>query len=311
MKRIIPQKLNLEQLATFELVVLHGSFSAAAEQLGLTQPAVSLQIRQLEKFFNLKLLERIAKKMKPTSAGFTLLEHNILINNAIDEALQSMAVHAHEISGQVTLGTGATACIHLLPPLLGHLKQQWPELDVNVKIGNTDEMLKAVTENRLDLALVTLPAAGNNLSITPVYEESFVVIQQAQPRLLLDEITPERLVNLPLILFENGSSTRQLIDDWFQRQGLRPHPIMELGSVEAIKQMVMAGLGVSIVPQLAMSQPQNSSRLCSHPLNPPLNRQLAVVLRQDKPLNKALKKVVDGLLALGAPSMLPAISKTD
>lgn len=302
MKRVIPEKLNLEQLATFELVVLHGSFSAAAEQLGLTQPAVSLQIRQLEKFFNLKLLERIAKKMKPTSAGITLLEQGALINNAVDSTLQSMEIHAHEVSGQVTLGTGATACIHLLPPLLGELKTQWPELDVSVKIGNTDEMLKAVAENRLDLALVTLPAAGKNLSITPVFRESLLVIQSEKYPKLGDNVTAKQLIDLPLILFENGSSTRQLIDSWFQQHGLKPHPIMELGSIEAIKQMVIAGLGVSIVPQLAMSQPCATHFLLAQPLAPRLERQLAVVLRQDKPLNKGLKKVVDGLFKLGAVS---------
>lgn len=301
MKRTHPEKMNLEQLATFELVVQHGSFSAAAEQLGLTQPAVSLQIRQLEKFFNLKLLERITKKMKPTSAGITLLEHSAQINNAIDAALHSMAVHAHEISGQVTLGTGATACIHLLPPLLGQLKRQWPELDVTVRIGNTDEMVKAVAENRLDLALVSLPAAGKSLSITPVYQERFVVIHSAQHAMSADEITPEGLVNLPLILFENGSSTRLLIDSWFQQQGVKVHPIMELGSIEAIKQMVIAGLGVSIVPQLAISAEPASSGILSRPLSPPLSRQLAIVLRQDKPLNKGLKKVVDRLMSLNFP----------
>lgn len=298
MKRDLPEKLNLEQLATFELVVLHGSFSAAAEQLGLTQPAVSLQIRQLEKFFNLKLLERIAKKMKPTSAGMTLLEHGARINNAVDSTLQSMAAHAHEVSGRVSLGTGATACIHLLPPLLGQLKHQWPDVDVSVKIGNTEEMVKAVAENRLDLALVTLPAAGKNLAFAPVYRENFVLIQSAQRPLLSGVITPEALIPLPLILFENGSSTRQLIDHWFKLRGLKPQPIMELGSIEAIKQMVSAGLGVSIVPQLAIgaAQPVNALQTCS--LNPPLERQLAVVLRQDKPLNKALRKVFDGLMAL-------------
>lgn len=300
MKRVLPEKINLEQLATFELVVLHGSFSAAAERLGLTQPAVSLQIRQLEKFFNLKLLERIAKKMKPTSAGITLLEHGAQINNAVESAMQSMAMHANRVSGQVRLGTGATACIHLLPPLLGQLKQRWPDLEVSVRIGNTDDMVKAVAENRIDLALVTLPAAGRNLSITPTYRENFVLIQSSQRPLLSGAVTPERLITLPLILFENGSSTRQLIDNWFQRRGLRPQPIMELGSIEAIKQMVIAGLGVSIVPQLAMGAPQAANMLLSQPLSPPLQRQLAVVLRQDKPLNKALKKVVDGLLALAS-----------
>lgn len=291
-------RLNLDQLATFALVVRLGSFSAAAEQLDLTQPAVSLQIRQLEKYFQLKLLERIGKKMKPTSAGNTLLQHLPQIEESIELALQGMAHHAQGVSGSVTLGSGATACIHLLPTLLGQLKQDWPELEVSVRIGNTDEMVKGVAENRLDLALVTLPAAGKNLAITPLFEEQFLLIAAAPGSERLNNMTPAKLVEIPLVLFERGSSTRLLIDNWFQLQGLKPRPVMELGSIEAIKQMVRAGLGVSIVPQLAMQDATEEMGLVMQPLMPPLERQLALVLRQDKPLNKGLKKVVDSLMTL-------------
>ncbi|MCC3701697.1 LysR family transcriptional regulator [Rouxiella badensis] len=304
MNRHPSPKLNLEQLATFELVVRHGSFSAAAEQLGLTQPAVSLQVRQLEKYFNLKLLERIAKRMKPTSAGSTLLEHIAQLDNSVELALRAMAVHAQGVSGQVTLGTGATACIHLLPELLGQLKVDWPDLEVSVRIGNTDEITRAVEENRLDLGLVTLPAAGKNMSITPLYREQFVLIGPQRHDTDLSSLTPERLCGLPLVLFETGSSTRLLIDNWFQLQGLKPRPVMELGSIEAIKQMVSNGLGYSIVPQLALRGESAGCGLAQCPLQPTLERQLALVLRQDKPLNKGLKKLIDKLMSR-------PISKTD
>lgn len=297
MKRNSFPALNLDQLATFNLVVQHGSFSDAAEVLGLTQPAVSLQIRQLERFFKLKLLERIAKRMKPTAAGLTLLEHIPNIDNSIGLTLQAMAVHSRGVSGRVTLGTGATACIHLLPPLLGQLKTEWPDLHVSVRIGNTDDMVKAVEDNRLDLALVTLPASGKNLAITPLYHERFLLIGSAIHRESLNRITPSELANLPLILFESGSSTRLLIDNWFRQLGLTPRPVMELGSIEAIKQMVIAGLGLSIVPQLAMNNDPELSLTFCH-LEPPLERQLAIVLRQDKPLNKGLQKVVERLTSL-------------
>jgi len=297
MTRNTATTINLDQLATFKLVVRHGSFSHAAEILGLTQPAVSLQIRQLERFFNLKLLERIAKRMKPTAAGLTLLEQIPNIDNSIDLTLQAMAIHSQGVSGNVTLGTGATACIHLLPPLLGRLKVEWPGLGVTVRIGNTDEMVKAVEENRLELALVTLPAAGKNVSITPLYHEPFLLLGAANTRQTLQNMTPEVWANLPLILFERGSSTRLLIDSWFHQQGLKPRPIMELGSIEAIKQMVSAGLGFSIVPQLAMADETSGALTFCH-LEPVLERQLGLVLRQDKPLNKGLQKVIEALEAL-------------
>src|ERR1700712_1998061 len=158
------QRLNLNHLHTFAQVIQYGSFSAAGQRLGLTQPAVSLHIRQLEARLNLRLIERVGKRIKPTSAGSTLLEHIGRIDAVVEDALLDLSSHAQGIAGQVVIGTGATACIHLLPPLLQVLRRQFPALDVRVSTGNTDGILRAVEENRLDLALVTLPAGGRRPS---------------------------------------------------------------------------------------------------------------------------------------------------
>ncbi|KPY12593.1 Regulatory protein, LysR:LysR, substrate-binding [Pseudomonas savastanoi pv. phaseolicola] len=170
------RRLNLNHLHTFSLVIAHGSFSAAAERLHLTQPAVSLQIRQLEDQLNLKLIERVGKRLKPTSAGTTLLEHIARIDAVVEDALLELSSHASGVAGKVAIGTGATACIHLLPPMLQALRRRFAQLDVRVSTGNTDGILKAVEENRLDLALVTLPASGRSLHITPLLEDEFVAI---------------------------------------------------------------------------------------------------------------------------------------
>jgi DNA-binding transcriptional LysR family regulator len=239
------QRLNLHHLHTFAHVIRHGSFSAAAERLNLTQPAVSLHIRQLEQRLNLRLIERVGKRIKPTSAGSTLLEHIGRIDAVVEDALLDLASHAQGVAGQIAIGTGATACIHLLPPILQTLRRQFPALDVRVSTGNTDGILRAVEENRLDLALVTLPAAGRSLSITPLLDDEFVAIFSAEQKTLPPAITPQSLETLPLVVFEAGSSTRLLIDEWYLRAGLRIKPVMELGSIEAIKEMVAAGLGYS------------------------------------------------------------------
>lgn len=298
-KNFAMRTLNLTHLHTFAEVIAHGSFSAAAERLGLTQPAVSLQIRQLERHFNLRLIERVAKRCKPTSAGTALLEHLARIDSAVEGALEAMNSHAQGIAGQVSIGTGATACIHLLPPMLRSLKRRFPGLDVRVSTGNTSDLIKAVEDNRLDLAVLTLPASSRRVQLTPVLEDQFVAIfAQDDPR-RPDSLTPETLVDLPMVMFETGSSTRQLIDDWFLQAGLVLKPVMELGSIEAIKEMVAAGLGCSVVPRMAVAASHHRRGLEVHALSPDLGRTLAMALRQDKPLGKALQQVIQAILALG------------
>jgi len=292
------QRLNLNHLHTFAQVIQHGSFSAAAARLGLTQPAISLHIRQLEARLNLRLIERVGKRVKATSAGNTLLEHIGRIDAVVEDALLDLSSLAQDIAGQIAIGTGATACIHLLPPVLQRLRHQFPGLDVRVSTGHTDDILRAVEENRLDLALLTLPAAGRSLSITPLLEDAFVAIFSREQRGVPPVLTPESLEGLPLVVFESGSSTRLLIDGWYLRAGLRIKPVMELGNIEAIKELVAAGLGYSIVPRMSVAAEHHRRGLRVESLTPPLSRTLGIVLRQDKPVGKALRQVLEALQTL-------------
>ncbi|MBS0853847.1 LysR family transcriptional regulator [Enterobacter sp. JGM127] len=282
--------LNLAHLATFRLVIQRGSFSAAADVLGISQPAVSLQIRQLEHFLRSRLLERTGRGVKATAAGLALLTHSERIEQAVEETLRSLDAFSHEVSGTVSLGTGATACIHLLPPLLQQLRETYPLLKVGVTTGNTPGVVRAIEENRLDLGLVTMPVSGRGLEITPILDEEFVCISAQEEEEC--EPTPDSLHILPLIAFESGSGTRALIDGWFQASGLQPEPVMQLGSIEAIKRMVRAGLGYSIVPRMAVEQVADREGLCVLSLTPVLHRQLAIVMRQDKILSKGISGLI-------------------
>ncbi|MCW2097193.1 LysR family transcriptional regulator [Lelliottia amnigena] len=284
--------LNLGNLATFRLVIQRGSFSAAADILGLSQPAVSLQVRQLEQFLRTRLVERTGRGIKATAAGLALLEHGNRIEQVVEEAIRSVSEFSHEISGTITLGTGATACIHLLPPLLRQLREEHPLLRVGVTTGNTLDVVRAVEENRLDIGLVTLPASGRALEVMPLLDEEFVlIISQAQDEEIA-QFSPQILHALPLIAFESGSGTRDLIDDWFNTCDLEVCPVMQLGSIEAIKRMVRAGLGYSIVPRMAVENAVDREGLSVRSLNPVLHRQLGIVMRQDKILSKGISEVI-------------------
>lgn len=293
--------LNLDHLRTFALVVELGSFSAAAERGGVTQPAVSLQIRQLERRFGLKLVERIGRRAGPTAAGLELLTHIRVIDAALAQAEQAMTAHASQVSGRIRLGTGATACTYLLPPVLAELRRRFPALDIVASTGNTADMLRALENNTLDMGLVTLPAPGRMFQVTPVMEDEFVAIFPASdPGGIPAVVTPQTLALRPLVLFEPGARTRRLVDDWFEAAGVAAKPVMELGSTEAMKEIVAAGLGCAVLPKLAVSAAGQRDALVVRSLTPRLSRDLAIVLRRDKPLSHGLRHLQEALLALRA-----------
>jgi len=284
--------LNLDHLATFKRVASRKSFSAAADTLGLSQPAVSLQIRQLEQTLQARLVERTGRGIRLTAAGKTLLSHISNIDQAVSMAVNSVAATAHEISGTVTLGTGATACIHLLPPVLEQLRHEHPLLTVRVITGNTQDILRAVEDNRVDIGLVTLPVVAKNLHISPVAEDEFRVITKGGDNASGRPLTAAELPVLPLIVFESGSGTRALIDGWFHSQGIAPQPVMELGSIEAIKRMVQAGLGYSIVPGISVASQGDSIGLSVAGMEPKLCRTLGTVMHPNKVLTKGMREVL-------------------
>jgi DNA-binding transcriptional LysR family regulator len=168
--------LNLDHLRTYALIIETGSFSGAAERLGLSQPAVSLQIRQLEQRLGVRLVERVARRAAPTPAGWTCWRSIRQVDAAVEGVMTAMASHSSNVEGRVTLGTGATACLYLLPHILRSLRVRFPNLSVLVSTGNTADFVKAVEGNTLDLALVTLPVKRRALVTTPLLNDEFVAV---------------------------------------------------------------------------------------------------------------------------------------
>jgi len=291
--------ISFDQLQTFSDVVELGSFSAAAERLGITQPAVSLQVRQLERHLGVKLIERVGRRAQATLAGADLLIHATRIREEVANALEAIAPHRNGALGRVRIGTGATACIYLLPPALRRLRERMPGLEITVQTGNTSDILKRLESNALDLALVTLPARGRSFDVRKIYDDELVVVFPTQDGATGKPITPKLLSEKPLLLYEGGGNTRGIIDGWFSRAGYSPKPVMELGSVEAIKQLVGVGLGWAVLPRLAVSQQDTMQHISTQSLSPRLRRPLGMVLRRDKHLNRGLRAVVDELQQLG------------
>lgn len=297
--------IHLDHLRTFVEVVEQGSFSAAAARLNLTQPAVSQQVRALERRLGVRLIERLGRRATPTFAGAELLAHCRTVEAAVGAAVAAMDRHASGAVGQVRLGTGATACTYLLPPLLRRLRAAFPSLQIIVVTGNTPDLARAVEENRIDVGLLTLPVSGRIFDVTPVLEDPFVAFAAADEADLPERVDAHWLARRPVVLYEPGAHTRRLVDLWSAETGVSIAPVMELGNVEAIKQLVGAGLGCGVLPGMAVRAEEKA--LAVRPLDPPLSRQLGVVLRRDKVLHRGLREVVETLKGLAVPAMVPGI----
>jgi DNA-binding transcriptional LysR family regulator len=267
----------------------------------VTQPAISQQIRQLEKRLNVRLVERIGRKARATPAGRDLLAHVGPIGAAVEAAVDAVAAHAGAAAGRVSIGTGATACIFLLPPVLRDLRDRFPEIDIVVSVTNTVDVVRAVLDNELDVGLVTLPASGRMIEVTPLLEDEFAAVSAAD-RPLAEIATPDVLSAQPLLLYEPGGATRRLVDGWLAGAQRNVRPMLSLGSVEAIKELVAAGLGCSVLPSLALRREEDRRGLAIRPLSPPLTRTLGLVVRRDKRLSRALRATVNALEALRTAS---------
>ena len=289
---------TLRQLRTFLTVAELGSVSAAAQALGLTQPAASQQMRELERGLGIRLLERAKGRVVPTAAGEAVLGPARRAQAAADDVRAAAAAFRSGEAGRVRLGTGATACIHLLPSVLAALKERVPGAEVVISTGNTPEMLRRVEAGSLDAALVTMPVPiPRSLVATRVATDP---LRAVMPRDLVPagakSVSAADLGRLPLILYEAGGSTRGIIDAWFRRGGQIPRPVMELGSVEAIKVLVGIGRGCSVLPALALGEAAGGvAGAVALPLRPALSRGLAVVLRREKILDRALRAMLDEL----------------
>ncbi len=289
-------RVKLAWLETLNEVIRHGSFTRAAERLHLSQPAVSLQVRELESAVGRALVERVGKRAVATGAGEILVARAARVFAELEAAEQAMQALDGVVSGRVSLGTGATASIHLLPTVFRALRDTWPRLDLRVSTGNTPEMVRELAEGRLDLGLVTAPVP-DTLRVSATFTDPLVVTVPAGHALLARKrLGPADLAPEPLILYPPGSGIRVVIDEWFRRAGASPHAVMELGSAEAIKKLVGAGLGLSLLSAISVRGEVRRGEFHARALRPALSRRLVLVRRRDKPAAPALDAVENAIV---------------
>ena len=293
------RSLSLDQLRAFVEVVRHGSFTAAAKELNLTQPAITHQVHELEQRFNTALLDRLGKRAYPTEAGEKLIEHARYLLEEDSRINAAMRKFSDGWLGRVRIGTSMTVLMYALPAILRKLKIEHPRLEINLKAGLTATTLGLLKNNALDLGLCAVPVDDPAFEVVPLFNDELVAILPASLAPFPRKVTPRFLSGCPLIMGNPDSALRQMTRDWLAAAGTIPKPVMEFDNVETIKSVVAVGLGASIVPSLSLGPGHvpmpNTSVL---PLSPRLRRGVGLVKLRGKRTTEGVELVAAALLTL-------------
>jgi DNA-binding transcriptional LysR family regulator len=290
--------LNLDQLRSLIEVIEHGSFTQAAKRLHLSQPAISQQIRELEIRCGMPLVERVGKRTVATSAGHELISRGRRIMADAENALAAVRHHRTGTAGRVHVGTGPTALVYLLPPVLRNMREEYPNIEIIVTTGTTHSISEALLRNEIDLGLTALPVASKELVAVPVRTDPMVAILPATERDIPESVTPAYVAERRLILEYQKVPHQQLSRAWLLAGGIEPRPTMEFDGIEAIKSAVAAELGMAIVPGPAMSRDSPVNNVIVRPLDPPLQRTLGLVERHGRATPPALRIVREAIMTL-------------
>ncbi len=285
------------RLQVFYTVARLLSFTKAAESLHMTQPAVTFQVRQLEEYFNTRLFDRTHNRISLTDAGERVYEYAAQIFELyakMDNAVRDMT---GEISGILIIGASTTIAEYMLPSLLGDFKKKYPDVNVHLKVSNSEGIVSMVENNDIDLGVVEAPVMNKNLVVEKCRNDRLVAIVPPQHGLAdRKAVRFTDLLDHAFIAREEGSGTREVIEEYLAAAGIKPADLtvaMELGSPEAIKGAVEAGMGVSIVSEVTIHKELELGTLVALELDPPLERPFSFVHQKQKFRQRAMDELLD------------------
>jgi len=281
-------KVTLRQLEILESVARCGSFSAASEELHLTQPAVSMQIKQLESILDVPLFEQIGKRIYLTQAGRDTLNTSQMVIAELMNLEQTLASLKGLSGGTLTVAAASTAS-YFTARIVAKFLEIYPDVHVRLNVVNRETLLKQLDENAIDMAFMGQPPQGSDLLATPFMENPLVVIAAPYHPLAKEKKIPlERLLQESFVGRELGSGTRIAVENFFREHALELKADMEMNKNEAIKQAVEAGLGIGVVSLHTVQAELVSKILCIlDVVDFPIRRQWHLVQRSGKRLSPA------------------------
>lgn len=274
------------RLQVFHTVAGVLSFTKAAEILNMTQPAVTFQVRQLEEDFNTRLFDRGHNKISLTEAGKIVDRYAGRIFELYDEMQANVTQLTGDNAGSITIGASTTIAEYMLPALLGNFKERFPDVTIRLKVANTSAVVTMVEDNAIDLGIVEGEINNKLLLVEACQVDRLVAIMPPGHELAEREfLSPQDLLSFPFILREAGSGTRAVLTRYLKEHGLDESQLdtaLELGSTEAVKGAVEAGMGISVLSTAAIDKELRLGTLSAVEIRPSLQRQFAFVRQRQK-----------------------------
>ncbi len=292
---------TLQQLRLFEAAAWHRSYTRAAEELCLTQPAVHIQVRRLEEIVGLPLIERVGKKLLLTRAGEEVYAATVAVMGQLRALTGEIADMKGKVAGPLKMAV-VTSAKFFMPHFLGLFVQDYPDVAPQLTVTNRARVLERLAENQDDFVVMGQIPNDMDLTVRPFMDNLLVVVAHPDHRLAgTADIPLEEIVRERFLLREVGSGTRMSAAQMFSEHGLTVEPYMELGSSEAIKQAIMAGLGVSVLALSSLELELEAQRLVILDVAGfPLHRTWYAVHLQGKHLGLTASVFLDFLVKEGA-----------
>lgn len=283
--------LTLKQLRYFEALAHHGHFGRAAEACAVTQPALSLQIRDLEDTLGAVLFERGARQVRLTRFGEDFAPRVRAILRSVEELGDLARASRDRLSGRLRIGVIPTVAPYLLPAVISGLTRQHPGLDIHVRETLTARLLRELAEGRLDTAIAALPVSDAALEEVPLFAERFVLVRPAEDA---EKPVPnsEMLREMRLLLLEEGHCFRDQALSFCDMHAARPREVLEGSSLSTLVQMVGAGIGVTLIPEMAVAVETRSAAvsIARFPAPEP-QRTIGMIWRRSNPLSSQLLQI--------------------
>jgi LysR family transcriptional regulator, hydrogen peroxide-inducible genes activator len=294
--------VTLRQLRYFDALARHGHFGRAAEACAISQPALSMQIREMEDALGGALLERGARQVTLTQFGEELIQRVRDILRSVDELGDFARASQDRLAGRLRVGMIPTIAPYLLPKVIENLARLHPELDIHVRETLTPKLIKEVAEGRLDTAIVALPVSEPSLTEVALFTENFLLVRPGG-----DKGTPvpssETLREMRLLLLEEGHCFRDQALSFCNMQSSPPREVLDASSLSTLVQMVGAGIGVTLIPEMAVSVETRSAPVSvARFKNPQPSRIIGMVWRKTSPLARQLQQISEVVcIAAGKP----------
>jgi DNA-binding transcriptional LysR family regulator len=285
--------MDVRQLKTFLTIAHLHSFTQAAQSLDYAQSSITSQIQSLEQELGVRLFDRLGHRITLTTAGNCLLPFAEQAVRLMEEAKQAVE-NSQELGGSISIGTIESLCAARLPKILKEYKLRYPDVELSLKFGVTQDFYAALKENTVDIALLIDKGLNQTEFITQIsHPEPFGLFVSPEHPLADLEVYPEALNGRELILTEPECSYRHMFEAMIASCGIKPQSILETGNVQTIKQLVMSGMGVTLLPLVAAEQECSEGRLVK--LNwkgPAFELQTQVVLHKNKWISPSLSAFI-------------------